>query len=220
VNYGENTMKIFSYIVGMSLLPVFCNLQAANYCGDLTGSHGPFDYTDSANRTTVGINTSILELVERAHFTPNVEKLIKGNTGALGGDLAYTLMMFPNHHRALVSIGNLAIRDKIIKPHGMTYSIECYFNRAMRFKPDDVMVRMIYGLYLSKSGKINDAIQQLNEAVRLEPENANFNYNLGLLYAKNKDFENAKIYAKNAYRMGFPLQGLKNTLTAAGKWSD
>ena len=129
-------------------------------------------------------------------------------------------MMFPNHHRALVSIGNLAIRDKIIKPHGMTYSIECYFNRAMRFKPDDVMVRMIYGLYLSKSGKLDDAIQQLNEAVRLEPENANFNYNLGLLYAKNKDFENAKIYAKNAYRMGFPLQGLKNTLSAAGKWSD
>lgn len=213
-------MKVFSCVIAISMMPVFCNLHAANYCGELTGSHGPFDYTDSANRTTVGINTSILELVERAHFTPGVEKLIKGNTGELGGDLSYTLMMFPNHHRALVSIGKLALRDKNIQPYGMRYSVECFFNRAMRFKPDDVMVRMIYGLYLSKSGKLDDAIQQLNDAVRLEPENANFNYNLGLLYAKKKDYENAVKYAKNAYRLGFPLQGLKNMLTAVGKWSD
>ncbi len=213
-------MKVFSYLVAISMISPFSSGQAANYCGELTATHGPFDYMDSANRTAIGSSPAMLDLVERAHFTPSVEQLIKGNTGALGGDLNYTLMMFPNHHRALISIGKLALRDKNIKPYGMQYSIDCFFDRAIRFKPNDAMVRMIYGLYLSKSGKLDDAIFQSSESVRLQPENANFNYNLGLLYAKMKDYENAKKYAKNAYRLGFPLEGLKNTLTAAGQWSD
>jgi hypothetical protein len=213
-------MKVISCLVAISMISICGNLQAANYCGELGATNGPFDYTDSANSTTVGSSPAMLNLVERAHFTPGVEQLIKGNTGALGGDLSYTLMMFPNHHRALVSIGKLALRDKNIKPNGMQYSVDCFFDRAIRFKPDDAMVRMIYGLYLSRSGKLDDAIRQTSESVRLQPENANFNYNLGLLYVKMKDYENANKYAKNAYRLGFPLQGLKNTLTALGQWSD
>ncbi len=213
-------MKLFSHLVTISMVSAFGNLQAANYCGELTATYGPFDYTDSANRAPAGSSPPMLDLVERAHFTPSVEKLIKGNTGTLGGDLNYTLMMFPNHHRALISIGNLALRDKNIKPNGMQYSVECFFDRAIRFKPDDAMVRMIYGLHLSKSGKLDDAIFQSIESIRLQPENASFNYNLGLLYAKMKDYENARKYAKNAYRLGFPLQGLKNTLITAGQWND
>lgn len=213
-------MKVFSCLVVISMVSAFGNLHAANYCGELTATHGPFDYTDNANRTAVGTNPAMLDLVERAHFTPGVEQLIKGNTGEIGGDLNYTLMMFPNHHRALISIGKLVLRDKIIKPYGMQYSVDCFFDRAMRFKPDDAMVRMIYGLYLSKSGKLDEAIRQSIESVRLQPENANFNYNLGLLYAKMKDYENARKYAKNAYRLGFPLQGLKNMLMSIGQWSD
>lgn len=206
-------MKILSSITTVIILLISVNASAANYCGDLKSSFGPFDYTN-------GENHSNLELVENFHFTPSVEQLIKGNTGTLGGDLGYTLAVFPNHHRALMAFSKLAIRDKKLRPDGARYSVECYFDRAMRFKPDDGIVRMIYGIYLSKSGNLGKAIEQLGEAERLQPENANISYNLGLLYLKKKDYAQARTYAKKAYKLGFPLQGLKNMLSAAGQWDE
>ena len=213
-------MKFFKLVHAVIILSVSANLQAANYCGELTSSFGPFDYTDSANRENQGSSPSNLDVVEHVHFTPSVEHLIKGNTASLGGDLAYTLAVFPNHHRALMALGKLAIRDKDHHPFGSRYSVECYFDRAIRFKPDDGMVRMVYGIFLSQSGNLNEAIVQLVEAVRLQPENANVNYNLGLLYMKKKDYEKAIIYAKKAYQLGYPLPGLRNMLVQAGKWNE
>lgn len=209
-------MKTRSYITAIIMMSASVSLHAApttTYCGDLKSSFGPFDYTNSENRSN-------LEVVENFHFTKNVEQLTKGNTGTVGGDLAYTLATFPNHHRALMAFSKLVLRDKKLRPEGARYSIECYFDRAMRFKPDDGIVRMIYGIYLLKSGDLGKAIDQLNEANRLQPENANINYNLGLLYMKKKDYQQAKIHAKKAYALGFPLQGLKNMLSEAGHWNE
>jgi uncharacterized protein HemY len=73
---------------------------------------------------------------------------------------------------------------------------------------------------LLKAGQTDKATEQLEVAVNLEPENPNINYNLGLLYVQKKDYEQAKIYAKKAYDLGFPLPGLKNKLMEAGKWED
>lgn len=204
-------MKALSGITAIIILSASANMQAASYCGG--NFSGQLDYTNSANKPT-------LATVEEFHFTPKVEQLIKGNSGSLGGDLAYTLEHFPNHHRALMAFSKLVLRDKKLRPEGARYSIECYFDRAMRFKPDDGIVRMIYGIYLLKSGDLAKAIDQLNEANRLQPENANINYNLGLLYMKKKDYQHAKIHAKKAYELGFPLQGLKNMLSEAGHWNE
>ena len=206
-------MKIPFGMVAMLILTASAKLQAANYCGALENAYGPFDYTD-------GENQPHLALVEIAHFTPSVEHLTKGNTGTLGGDLAYTLRVFPNHHRALMAIGKLALRDKKLRPDGAGYSVDCFFDRAIRFKPDDGIVHMVYGIYFSQSGNLEKAIDQLELAVKLEPENANINYNLGLLYMKKKNYEQARIHAKKAYQLGFSLPGLKNMLSAAGKWSE
>jgi tetratricopeptide (TPR) repeat protein len=103
-------------------------------------------------------------------------------------------------------------------PVGAGYSIECFFERGMRFKPDDGMVRMVYGIYLSQSGNIKKAITQIVEADRLEPNNSNINYNLGLLYLKNKDYEKAIYHAKIAYGLGFSLPGLRDMLIKSGRW--
>ena len=159
-------------------------------------------------------------MVEQYHFTPDVEGLWRGNTGTIASDLNYTLMMFPNHHRALAAMGKLVLRDKTLKPSGAKYSIECYFDRAMRFRPNDGIVRMVYGNYLLKAGQTDKAIKELQIAVDLEPENPTINYNLGLLYLKQKNYEQAKTYAKKAYELGFPLPGLRNQLKQAGKWDD
>ena len=203
-------MVVFTMLMGSM------NLYAAPHCGELSqpGGYGPFDYTISANKQHA------LPVVEAHHFTPNVENLLHGNTGTLGGDLNYTLQAFPNHHRALAAMAKLSVRDKTLKPIGAKYSIECYFDRAIRFKPSDGIARMLYGNYLLKTGKTDKATEQLKEAVNLQPENPNINYNLGLLYAQKKDYEQANIYAKKAYELGFPLPGLKNKLKEAGKWED
>lgn len=207
-------MKVLSGISALLMIAVSTTLQAAPLCGELTTAYGPFDYTNSDDRQKK------LPVVEQFHFTPNVEKLIKGQSASVAGDLNYTLITFPNHHRALASMVNLALRDKTSKPRDASYSIDCYFDRALRFKPTDGSVRMIYGNYLLKLGQQDKAIEQLNEAVRLKPENPNINYNLGLLYFQKKDYEQAKTYAKKAYELGFPLPGLKNKLMEAGKWED
>jgi len=179
------------------------------HCGVPTG----YDYTNSENRGYLGT-------VEQHHFTPTVESLRGGSTGTIGGDLSYTLMMFPNHHRALAAFGKLSLRDKTLKPAGAKFSVECFFDRAIRFKPSDGIVRMVYGNYLQKAGQTDKAIEQLRIAVDLQPEDPTINYNLGLLYAQKKDYEQAKPYAKKAYELGFPLPGLRNKLIEAKKWED
>lgn len=206
-------MKVTSGITILVISIISTNLTAASYCGDLQAGGAGGDYTNSEDKRN-------LRTVEEYHFTPNVEKLISGSSGSVGADLSYTLLMFPNHHRALAAFGNLSLKDKTLKPMGAKYSVECFFDRAIRFRPNDGVVRMIYGNYLLKAGQTDKATEQLKEAVNLQPENPNINYNLGLLYAQKKDYEQAKIYAKKAYELGFPLPGLKNKLKEAGKWED
>lgn len=210
-------MKTLSGIALLIILVVANNLQAKEYyCGPLSppGQYGPYDYTDSAYKKVE------LPMVESAHFTSNVKNLTSGNTTAfVGGDIDYTLRAFPNHYPALVAMGKLSLREKTARPKGARYPVECYFERAIRFKPGDGIVRMLYGNYLLKlGGRSDDVIEQYHEAVRLEPENANINYNIGLLYLKKKDYELAIVHAKKAYELGFPLPGLRNKLIKSGKW--
>ncbi len=61
-------------------------------------------------------------------------------------------------------------------------------------------------------------MEQYQAAADLEPENATVNYNLGLMYLKEKDYEQAIVYAKIAYELDFPLPGLRNKLVKTGKW--
>ena len=132
--------------------------NAPNVCGDLRNAYGPYDYRNDRDK---------LPIVESFHFTPEVEALIRGKSGYIGGDLDYTLRAFPNHHRALVSMMNLAEREKNRQPRGARYTVECYFERAVRFAPDDTIVRMLFAIDLNKIGRVQEANQQLEESVKL-----------------------------------------------------
>ena len=182
------------------------------YCGELRNAFGPFDYTKPEHRGEQ------LYLVESAHFTPEVESLTASNTGYIGADLDYTLRAFPNHHRALQSMLRLSQKEKKAKPAGAKYSIDCYLERALRFKPDDPTVIMLHGILLNSQGKLDDAITRAERAAELSPNDANIHYNLGLFYFDKKNFAKSKEHAKIAYANGFPLPGLRNKLVKAGKW--
>ncbi|MBK8376016.1 MAG: oligosaccharide flippase family protein [Sphingomonadales bacterium] len=192
------------------------NAEVNEYaCGSLQNAYGPYDYYSDKNR---------LPIVEANHFTPEVENLEGGmarRAGSnVGTDLDYTLRAFPNHPRALLSMVRYGEKTRKEKPPYASYSVECYLNRAVRFKPDDSIVRMIYAIYLSKHGRSSEALKELNEAIRLGENSANLYYNIGLVYFDLKDYDKALTNAQSAYQMGFPLPGLRNKLKRIGRWKE
>jgi Flp pilus assembly protein TadD len=206
-------MKPYTSLVA-TIMMAFCThgSHAASYCGELKNAFGPFDYAKRSQ------HASDFQLVEAGHFTPDVERLVKGTTGTLGGDLDYTLRAIPNHPRALAALARLALREKTSNVEGAKWSVECYFNRAIRFKPDDSAVRNTYGGYLFKLGRMDEALEQLKEAVALDPENATANNNLALIYMRKKEYEKAAVLARKAESLGFPITGVKDRLIEIGKW--
>jgi tetratricopeptide (TPR) repeat protein len=145
--------------------------------------------------------------------------LIRGKTAVVPGpDIAYTLRAYPNHPRALHSMMNLSFNNRTDKPEGSTYTMECWFDRAERFVPDDGTVLMIHGIYTLRKGDARGAIAKFKRSEELSGSNANLHYNLGLAYLELRDYDNALDRARSAYRLGFPLPGLRNKLQEAGKW--
>lgn len=182
-------------------------------CGPLQNHFGPFDYRSAPPEQR--------RLVEDFHFTPKVESLKGGNTSiSAGGDMNYTLKVFPNHHRALMAVIKLSEKEKVDRPRDMQYTVACWFDRAERFRPDDGMVKMLHGIYLIRKGKTQAAADKLEEANTLAGNNANINYNLGLAYFDLKQYDKALASAHAAQAQGFPLPGLRDKLKRAGKWSE
>ena len=187
--------------------------QAGALCNlDLRNAFGPFDYRNATREQ--------IEIVESHHFTPQVESLIRGQSGTIGGDLDYTLRVFPNHPRALVAMARLARKSGTQTPGGSRYSVDCWFQRALEFQPDDPQVRLAYGVELLREGKPQQAIVQLGLAESLSPNNVNALYNLGLAYFELADYRQSLHYAKRAYALGFPLPGLRDKLNRVGKWEN
>lgn len=188
-------------------------------CPILRHGYGPFDYRVATKEQ--------LRLVEGAHFFPNVENL-RENTKhpnrdyivVPGGEIDYTLRAFPNHHRALMAASKLSLRDRSDRPKGLKAPVDCYFQSALAFRPDDSYVMMIYGIHLSRVGKTKEALEYFDKAKLIGDDSANLHYNLGLAYFQLKRYDDALDSAHKAYAAGFPLPGLKNMLVRAGKWND
>lgn len=185
--------------------------RAIGMCGDLKNGYGPFDYRTDKDR---------LGIVESFHFTPPVENLQHGNTSYIGGDLDYTLRAFPNHHRALYSMMRLGERSKSSQPEGARYPVECYFDRAIRFRPNDAQVHALYGFYLIKGKRLEEARKQFQAAEKLDPDDPQVLYNIGLGYADLKDYDKALQYAHKAYKAGVPFSGLRERLQQVGRWRE
>lgn len=192
---------------------VICAAQTAEPpCGSLANPFGPYDYRG---------NKEALEAVNRVHFTPGIESLTRPGTGSFAGDLDYTLRAFPNHHRALLTMARLAERDKNpLQANGGARSVECYFDRAVRFKPDDKVARMLYAQWLAKNGREADARAHLAMVAEQAKEEPFTQYNIGLLYLEMKAYDLAAVHAQKAMELGFPRTELRDRLRTAGKWTE
>ena len=180
----------------------------AEACGPVTG------LTDYRKKTDYGLQ------VEKAHFPAQVENWTRGHSGPLGADIDYTIQRIPNHHRALASIARQAERAKKDQLPVMQYPVECYFERAVRFTPDDHVVRMLYAQFLISRARVSEATKQLEQADRLVPDNPFTMYNIGLVYFDMKDYAHALAYAHKAMAMGLERPELRQQLESVGRWTE
>lgn len=185
--------------------------DAASPCGGLRSEFGPFDYRTDRDK---------LPIVEGAHFTPPVEALIHGVSGPLGAELAYVLARFPNHHRALAAMMRLSERTNWVPPKGARYDMDCYFERALRFRPDDVIARLLFVSYLGKRARRDEALRQLDVATMYAGDNGFTHYNIGLQYLELGQFGLAGKQAQRAQSLGFTNRELVDRLRSSGQWKE
>lgn len=211
----SDTMKVLRQI-SAGLLGC-CALGAAwaqGQCGDPFRNHfGPYDYRSATKPT--------LDMVERIHFTPGIEIMTTPGTTTLANmaaDVAYTLHVFPNHHRALITMMRLGERHKSDQPPGAKFTVECYFWRAVQYKPDDNVARLLYVQFLAKNGQKDRALGQLQEAQRQAGNNPMSAYNIGLVAYDLGAYELALAQAHAAAADGFPRKELEERLRKSGHW--
>ncbi len=181
-------------------------------CGRIyTDHYGPIDFV--ANRAGA-------KIVEDHHYTPRVRAALGGSTGHFGQDINYTLKAVPNHHEALVSLVRWVERVKRDQTFGMEWPVECYFDRAIRYRPGDTVVRALYAQFLAKRKRQADAVQQLDYAASVAGDNAFSHYNLGLVYLEIGEPAKALVQAHKAQALGFPRQELADALKQAGAWRE
>ncbi len=202
----------------------YASITFSNECGNPFSNHfGPFDYNSPKIRElgyAGSKSTSILSIVEDAHFTQAVATLKSGrkNKSPLK-DLAYTLNVFPNHHLALVAISKFQrINGTSLFKHFELYNADCYLKRAVRFKPKDPIVRIIYGMHLHYQKRYKDSLEQYKIAEKKAPNNPDLLYNIGLVYLQLDKLDLSKKYAKKAYKRGYPLAGLRKKLKKLNYW--
>jgi hypothetical protein len=210
-------------LVGAMLVaPVYAQ-EVPVGCGSFANAFGPFDYRSEKYipETTYGSHRALLNIVEHAHFTPQVEAGIRGQSSArAAGDISYTLRAFPNHHRALIAISNISIREKTDTPTSSSQSVECWFQRAIAWKPDDLIVRLIYASHLTKTNRQKDATQQAGFVAANAGKKPFTHLNVGLVYFDMDEFELARKHAQIAIQLGLSSPILKDLLIKAGKWTE
>ena len=163
-------------------------------------------------------------MVELNHFTPKVEQLQGGlNSTGPTTDIDYTITKFPNHHRALNSALQWHLMERDATPRQGTGFVlktpmECYFQRALNYAPDDAITHMLYAALLQREARPEQAAKHYETARELAPNTPNIEYNYALLLLDLERYSEARDIAEKLYAQGFPLLGLKNRLVAQEQW--
>lgn len=198
--------SIIALVLSSAGLPVL----AQSNCGSLQNHYGPFDFRIERDKAVQ---------VESHHFNADVEALRRGQSSSIiAGDIEYLLRVFPNHHRGLNALMRLGLKVKNEHLEGLAYPVECYFERALRFQPNDAIARMLYANYLVAHQRPSVATQQLEVAIGLAADNPFTHYNIGLMYMDLKDYPRALAQAHRAIELGFTKPDLKDRLIVARQW--
>jgi hypothetical protein len=185
-------------------------------CGNPFVNHfGPYDFRTAPAGTR--------KVVEDVHFTRGIETITQPKNTMfheMAQDVEYTLNVFPNHPRALLTMSRLAERWKRDPAPGTRLTVECWFDRAVRFRPDDTVVRALYARFLHSRKRTDEGLHQLRTASELAGDNGLSHFNIGLMFVELGAHELALTSAHRALALGFPRTELADQIKAAGKWRE
>jgi tetratricopeptide (TPR) repeat protein len=204
-------------LAALSLYILLLSLPVAHAqeldCGNpFVNGVGPFDFTSAKDHRPDAIPT-----VEHYHLNSDVINLVKGQSATdLMEDLDFVLRAVPNHPRALDAVARYELKTG--RSSAKYHSAECYFKRALDFKPKDPAVHLVYGIFLARKKDRPGAMQAYQQVLAIDPQSAEAHYNLGLLYFDMQRLDDARSEAERAYELGYPLPGLQRKLEQAGAW--
>lgn len=166
-----------------------------------------YDYYSSNPGAQKGMNTVIKHHWSQANHAVNI---LHYKTGM--EELDFILRWIPNHPRALLLL------SKLTTAFDRALEADKYFEEAIKFGPQYVGSYGVYGIHLYKSGRFKESIKKFNSALAINSESSEIHYNIGLTYFEIGDHKNANIHAQKAYKLEYPLPGLKNKLKSINKW--
>jgi tetratricopeptide (TPR) repeat protein len=208
--------RVLALLLAMWVVPVLAQPSAVTSsltqdCGNVFDAPlGPWDYNDAAN--AFELNT-----INKNHFPSYVEGLERGKSSVNAmDDIAFVLRYFPNHHRALNAVARYDVERGIPAFHESWLTGDCWFQRALQFRPKDGVVWLVFANYKARKDQREEALEAYQQALELLGENPEVHYNMGLLYVKLGQYEKALEHARKAYEGNYPLQGLRRKLADKG----
>jgi tetratricopeptide (TPR) repeat protein len=192
--------------------------SSAYECAELEQGKFYADYADPKSSEATGADPmGLIKRVENVHFNSEMKKLNLKlySIERLVGEINYTLGALPNNPGALLAMSRLETMAGGKLPAKL--SADCFFDRAIRFRPKDKAVRMVHGMHLHRHGKLKEALAEYELAESLGNTSANLYYNLGLLHADMKNWDKAYEYGVKSQGAGLMLPGLRGKLQKAGR---
>ncbi|MEW5977989.1 MAG: tetratricopeptide repeat protein [Acidobacteriota bacterium] len=145
-------------------------------------------------------DNSALATVERYHLAPGTDfwKMFRAREYHYAiQDMYFVLRYFPNHPKALTLLGSLA---RLMKQPSLPIS---HFQKAITLFPQHAITHAQFGNYLAAIDQVDPAIEQLKEAVQLDPKLAVAYGWLAEAYAKKGEAELAREAAEQARQLGY-----------------
>ncbi len=123
----------------------------------------------------------------------------------------YTYVRMPKsdpwYAEMAVTLGNIVFLQEKYE------EAEYFYNDAINLFPKYAPAYMAKSLIYRKLGDITKAIETLKEYLSVDRNgNSEIYYFMGLFSLEINDIENAKVYAEKAYKLGYPLPGLRDKL--------
>ena len=138
-----------------------------------------------------------LDLVTKFHAEKAYQWIRENRIGNAIEDLKYTLDRFPNHPKALQTMGVVA---NMTKNPDMAIA---YYQKALTQYPQYAMTYAQYGQYLLSIGIIDKAIESLKRGLEIDPKLVGGYVLLAHAYSKQGNSELASEAAARAKELGY-----------------
>ena len=184
---------------------------------------GPYDYFDVNDQSDPLFQEGRWWEAIRVHYEPGLYHMSQNpmslvNYQRAAAEFDYLLRAYPNHPEVLRSVAELEFKKQRQNKQSRVPLFsdlpppECYFQRAISFRPDNAYLYGFYATYLHKLKRYDMALQNYQRAIQLDENNAEAHYNAGLCYLDVGDLDKAAYHADRAYELGYPLPGLRRKL--------